>query len=386
MLSILGFGCMRLPKKGNAIDEEESAKMIISAIDNGVNYFDTAYIYQNGKSESTLGKVLAQGFRDKVNIATKIPPFLVKKTTDFDKIFNTQLERLQTDHIDYYLIHMLMDVQTWERLKSLGVVEWIQDKKNTGAIRNIGFSFHGTKSEFISIIDVYDWDFCQIQYNFIDENNQAGKSGLIYAASKGIPVIVMEPLRGGKIVFGLPKEIDELWKQMKPARSVADWALRWVWNHPQVNVVLSGMSTQDQVDENIRIASDAQADSLSAQELSVFNTAREIIRAKTKVNCTACGYCMPCPSGVDIPACFAAYNDKYLNPKGFSSKLTYIQNTGAMTSHPSYASKCVQCRQCEPHCPQGIIISERLKDVKNDLEGSFFRPMIYIGKKVMRSK
>ncbi|MGB7595666.1 MAG: aldo/keto reductase [Erysipelotrichaceae bacterium] len=385
-LSILGFGCMRLPKKGNAIDEEESVKMIISAIERGVNYFDTAYIYQNGKSETILGKALAQGYRDKVKIATKLPPFLVKKTADLDKIFNIQCERLQTDHIDYYLIHMLMDVQTWNRLKSLEITEWIREKKRTGEIRNIGFSFHGTRSEFISIVDAYDWDFCQIQYNFIDENNQAGKSGLLHAASKGIPVIVMEPLRGGKIVFGLPKEIDELWKQMKPSRSVVEWALRWVWNHPQVNVVLSGMSTQEQVDDNIRIASDAQADSLSTQELSVFDKAREIIRAKTKVNCTACGYCMPCPHGVDIPACFAAYNDKYLNHKGFGAKLTYLQNTGAMSNHPAYASKCVQCRVCESHCPQSIVISERLKEVKSEMEGPFFKPIIYIGKKVMRSK
>jgi predicted aldo/keto reductase-like oxidoreductase len=385
-LSILGFGCMRLPKKGNAIDEEESEKMIISAIERGVNYFDTAYIYQNGKSETILGKVLAKGYRDKVNIATKIPPFMVKKTTDFDKIFNIQCERLQTDHIDYYLIHMLMDEQTWDRLKSLDIVPWIREKKRIGAIRNIGFSFHGTRSEFVSIIDAYDWDFCQIQYNFIDENNQAGKSGLLHAASKGIPVIVMEPLRGGKIVVGLPKEVDELWQQMKPTRSIADWALRWVWNHPQVNVVLSGMSTQEQVDDNIRIASEAQADSLNAQELAVFDQAREIIRAKTKVNCTACGYCMPCPQGVDIPACFAAYNDKYLNHKGFGSKLTYLQNTGAMSNHPAYASKCVQCRQCEPHCPQRIIISERLTEVRSEMEGPFFKPMIFIGKKFMRSK
>jgi predicted aldo/keto reductase-like oxidoreductase len=386
LLSILGFGCMRFPKKGNNIDEEESEKMILSAIENGVNYFDTAYVYQNGKSEILLGKVLAKGYRDKVNIATKIPPFLVKKTTDFDKIFNTQLERLQTDHIDYYLIHMLMDVQTWDRLVQLGVIEWIQAQKNSGKIRNIGFSFHGTKSAFISIVDAYDWDFCQIQYNFIDENNQAGKSGLLHAASKGIPVIVMEPLRGGKIVFGLPKEVDALWNQMKPARTVADWALRWVWNHPEVNVVLSGMSTQEQVNENIRIASEAKANELNDQELAVFNTAREIIRAKTRVNCTACGYCMPCPSGVDIPACFAAYNDKYLNSKGFGSKLTYIQNTGAMTMHPANASLCVQCRQCEQHCPQSIIISERLLEVKSEMEGPLFKPMIYIGKKIMRLK
>jgi len=386
MLSILGFGCMRLPKKGNSIDEEEAEKMIVSAIDRGVNYFDTAYVYSNGKSEIVLGKILAKGYRDKVKIATKMPPFLAKKTADFDKIFNTQLERLQTDHIDYYLIHMLMDIDTWNRLKSIGILEWIAEKKKSGKIINLGFSFHGTKNEFIQLIDAYDWDFTQIQYNFIDENNQAGKSGLQYAASKRIPVIVMEPLRGGKIVFGLPKEIDELWKTLTPNRNVVDWALRWVWNHPEVNVVLSGMSTQEQVDENIRIASDAEANSLSVTELAVFDKAREIIREKTKVNCTACGYCMPCPHGVDIPACFAAYNDKYLNHKGFISKFSYIQNTGAMTRHPAYASMCKSCKLCESHCPQSIKISERMKDVAADMEGPLFKPMISVAKKIMRMK
>ena len=386
MLSILGFGCMRLPKKGNSIDEEESEKMIVSAIDRGVNYFDTAYLYSNGKSEIVLGKVLAKGYRDKVKIATKMPPFLAKKTSDFDKIFSTQLERLQTDHIDYYLIHMLMDIDTWNRLKSIGILEWIAEKKKSGKIINLGFSFHGTKNEFIQLIDAYDWDFTQIQYNFIDENNQAGKSGLQYAAAKGIPVIVMEPLRGGKIVFGLPKEIDELWENLTPNRNVVDWALRWVWNHPEVNVVLSGMSTQEQVDDNIRIASDAEANSLSPTELAVFDKAREIIREKTKVNCTACGYCMPCPHGVDIPACFAAYNDKYLNHKGFISKFSYIQNTGAMTRHPAYASMCKSCKLCESHCPQSIKISERMKDVAADMEGPLFKPMISVAKKVMKMK
>jgi len=386
MLSILGFGCMRFPKKGNSIDEEEAEKMIVSAIDRGVNYFDTAYLYSNGKSEIVLGKILAKGYRDKVKIATKLPPFLAKKTADFDKIFNTQLERLQTDHIDYYLIHMLMDIDTWNRLKSIGILEWITEKKKSGKIINLGFSFHGTKNEFIQLIDAYDWDFTQIQYNFIDENNQAGKSGLQYAAAKGIPVIVMEPLRGGKIVFGLPKEIDELWKTLTPSRNVVDWALRWVWNHSEVNVVLSGMSTQEQVDDNIRIASDAEANSLSAIELAVFEKAREIIREKTKVNCTACGYCMPCPHGVDIPACFAAYNDKYLNHKGFISKFSYIQNTGAMTRHPAYASMCKSCKLCESHCPQSIKISERMKDVAADMEGPLFKPMVSVAKKIMRMK
>jgi len=382
-LSILGYGCMRLPRKGNAIDEEESEKLIVSAIERGVNYFDTAYIYQNGKSEIVLGKILAKGYRDKVNIATKIPPFMVRKTSDFDRIFNTQLQRLQTTTIDYYLIHMLMDVATWERLKALGVLEWIAHKKANGQIRNIGFSFHGTKQEFVNIVDAYDWDFCQIQYNFIDEFNQAGKSGLLHAISKGIPVIVMEPLRGGKIVNGLPKEVDAIWKKMTPERSVVEWALRWVWDQPQVLLLLSGMSTQQQVDENIRIANETEPNTLSPQELSLFDQARDIIREKTKVPCTACGYCMPCPYGVDIPAVFAAYNDKYLNNKGLSATFTYMQNTGAMTKHPAYASLCQSCHLCESHCPQSIMISERMKEVKAELEGPFFKPIVYFGSKFM---
>jgi len=382
-LSILGFGAMRLPKIGKVIDEEASEKMIISAIERGVNYFDTAYVYQNGTSEIVLGKILAKGYRDRVNIATKMPPFMIRKTTDFDKIFNTQLQRLQTDRIDYYLIHMLMDVSTWDRLKGLGILEWISEKKKSGQIRNLGFSFHGTQQEFLKIIDAYDWDFTQIQYNFIDEFNQAGKTGLLYAASKGIPVIIMEPLRGGKIVFGLPKEVDKIWKEMTPERSVVEWALRWVWNHPQVLLLLSGMSTQEQVDDNIRIANIAEANTLTNQELALIDKAREIIREKTKVPCTACGYCMPCPHGVDIPAVFAAYNDKYLNSKGFSAMFTYMQNTGAMTKHPAYGSLCQSCHACEPHCPQSIQISDRMKDVKDDLEGPFFKPIAYLGSKFM---
>ena len=385
-LSILGYGCMRLPKNGKVIDEEASEKLIISAIENGVNYFDTAYIYQSGKSEQVLGKILAKGYRDKVKIATKLPPFMCKRESDFEKIFNIQLERLQTDRIDYYLIHMLMDKAMWTRLVKLGILEWIAKQKRDGKIINIGFSFHGTKQAFIDIIDEFNWDFCQIQYNFIDEFNQAGKSGLVYAASKGIPVMVMEPLRGGKIVFGLPKEVDQIWKQMTPKRTVVDWALRWVWNHPEVLLLLSGMSDQAQLDENILIANEATANALTQEELALFNKAREIIRTQTKVPCTACGYCMPCPYGVDIPAVFAAYNDKYLNHKGFSARFAYIQNTGALSKHPAYASQCQSCHACEPHCPQSIIISDRMKDAASAMEGPFFKPMIFIAKKGMRMK
>jgi len=385
MLSILGYGCMRFPVKGNATDEERTERQIVSAIANGVNYFDTAYVYHRGKNESILGKVLAKGYRNRVKIATKLPPFLVRKASDTDKIFNAQLERLQTDHIDYYLIHMLADVGTWDRLKSLGIIKWIDDKKKNGQILNLGFSYHGGKSEFVRIIDAYEWDFCQIQYNFIDENNQAGKSGLMYAESKGIPVIVMEPLRGGKIVSGLPKEVNDIWSNAKPVRSAAEWALRWVWNHREVTVVLSGMSTEEQIAENIRIASDAEADALTKDELALFENVKEVLQKKTRVNCTACGYCMPCPAGVDIPACFSCYNEKYLNG-WIRAKFQYMQNTGVLTKNSANASLCKKCKKCESHCPQGIPISEKLTDVSREMEGLLFRPIVAIIKRIMKVK
>jgi predicted aldo/keto reductase-like oxidoreductase len=384
-LSILGFGCMRFPTVGNVIDEKRGEELILKAIEGGVNYFDTAYIYHFGKSEGFLGKVLAKGYRDKVKIATKLPHYFVKGPSDLDKIFNTQLQRLQTGRIDYYLIHMLPDLGIWERLKSFGVEKWIEEKKKNGQIINIGFSFHGIKDQFVKLVDAYDWDFCQIQYNYLDENNQAGTSGLKYAASKGLPVIIMEPLRGGKIVNNLPREVNEIWNNAEPKRSPADWALRWIWNHPEVSVILSGMSTMEQVEENIRVASDARANAMTDKELSLFDRVKEIISSRTKVNCTGCSYCMPCPAGVDIPACFSLYNEKY-SLKTKRSKINYIQNTGAVTSNPAYASLCKKCGKCEIHCPQGIPIREKLEDVSREMEGIFFKPVIRIAKRFMKIK
>lgn len=382
-LSILGFGCMRYPKKGNAIDVERTEALIVSAIESGVNYFDTAYVYNMGKSESILGEILAKGYRDKVKIATKLPPFLVKKKTDLDKIFFTELDRLKTDRIDYYLIHMLADVGMWDRLKTLGIVEWIAEKKKNGQVINIGFSYHGGPQEFVKLIDVFDWDFCQIQYNYLDENNQAGKSGLTYAASKGIPVMIMEPLRGGKIVDGLPKEVRHLWENARPKRSVAEWALRWVWNHPEVTLLLSGMNTEDQLQENVRIASEVSENSLSQDELNLFVKARQILSEKMKVNCTACGYCMPCPSGVNIPTCFDAYNQKFIEGR-FGAMGKYMMNTGATGKNPSYASLCIHCKQCESHCPQSIPISDKMRDVVKSMEGPIFKMAVSVGRKVMK--
>ena len=384
-LSALGFGCMRFPMRGNAIDEPRSEAMLVDAIEQGVNYFDTAYIYHGGKSESFLGKVLAKGYRERVKVATKLPQFMVRTAADLDKLFNKQLDRLQTSWIDYYLIHMLSDVGTWERLKGLGIEAWIAAKKASGQIRNIGFSFHGVKDQFIKLIDTHAWDFCQIQYNYLDTNNQAGREGLRYAAAQGLPVIIMEPLRGGMIVNDLPAAVNQIWQTANPARDAAEWALRWVWNHPEATVVLSGMSNEQQVAENIRTASTAEASSLKPDELALFDKATSIMNQNIRVNCTGCQYCMPCPFGVDIPGCFAMYNERYVIGKK-QPILHYIRNTGALSARPANASVCVQCGQCEPHCPQQIPIRAKLREVAADMEGTLFKPIVAVARMIMRSK
>lgn len=384
-LSILGFGCMRFPQKGAGIDEPRAIAMIRSAIAEGVNYFDTAYFYHGGKSESLLGEALSGGYREKVKVATKLPPFMVSKLEGAKKIFETQCTKLKTDYIDYYLLHMLTDKATLDRMIEIGVMEWLEQLKKAGTIRNIGFSFHGGKADFEQIVTAYPWDFCQIQYNYLDENNQATKSGLQLAASLGIPVIVMEPLRGGKLVNNLPEQVVKAFHGYDPKRTPAQWALRWIWNHPEVSVILSGMSDEQQMAENIAIASQATANSLSKDELDVFDRVKTIMHEKTKVPCTACGYCMPCPHGVDIPGCFAAYNDKYLlNTK--DSRLKYMQTLGVMSKKPSYASLCTECGKCERHCPQNISIRKELKQVKKELEGPLFKPVVTVARKILKVK
>ncbi len=384
-LSVLGFGCMRFPTKGGNIDEPRAAAMIRDAVEKGVNYFDTAYIYHGGKSESFLGKALADGYREKVKIATKLPTFMVNKLDSAKKIFANQLSRLNTDYIDYYLLHMLTDKPMFERLASLGILEWLEILKEAGTIKNIGFSFHGGKADFEKIVTAYPWDFCQIQYNYMDENNQATKSGLRLAASLGIPVMVMEPLRGGKLVNNLPKEVINTFKSYDAGRTPAEWALKWVWNHPEVNVLLSGMSTEEQLADNIRIAGNTRADSLSREELDIFEKVKTVLREKTKIPCTACGYCMPCPAGVNIPGCFSCYNDKYLlNDKSIRRK--YMQTLGALSVKPANASRCKECGKCEPHCPQNIAIRSQLKVVSKEMEGVLYKPVVGIVRKILKIK
>ncbi len=382
-LSILGFGCMRFPMRGGSIDEPRSIAMIRDSIEKGINYFDTAYFYHNGKSESLLGNALEGGYRERVKIATKLPPFMVTKLEGAKKILDTQLTKLKTDYIDYYLLHMLSDKPTFDRMENIGVIEWLENLKKEGIIRNIGFSFHGSKTDFELLIKAYPWDFCQIQYNYMDENNQATKAGLELAHSLGIPVVIMEPLRGGKLVNNLPQEVLKEFRTSDKNKTPAEWALRWIWNHPEVNVILSGMGDEAQIEENVKIAGNAAANSFTQEELAMFDRVKKILLDKTKVPCTACGYCMPCPFGVNIPGCFSAYNDKYLL-KDRGSRMKYFQTLGVLSKQPAFASLCTECGKCERHCPQNIQIRKELKNVKREMEGVVFRPVVKIARKLMK--
>jgi len=382
VLSILGMGCMRLPQKGGSVDETRAIALIREAFEQGVNYFDTAYVYHSGKSESVLGAALDGEARKKVKIATKLPPYMVRKLENAHKILDTQLSRLRTDYIDYYLLHMLGDKAGFDRMCSLGVIKWLEGLKAQGKIHNIGFSFHGVKKDFEELIQAYSWDFCQIQYNYMDEKNQATKEGLELAATLGIPVIVMEPLRGGKLVNNLPQAVKDVFSQSGGNKSPAEWALRWVWNHPQVSLLLSGMSDERQLADNVQYASDANANSLTPAQLELFERVKVILQEITKVPCTACGYCMPCPSGVDIPACFSCYNEKYIMGKRSATR-SYFMSTGALSAKPAYASQCTECGKCVSHCPQSIAIPDELKKVRKEFEAFWFRPAMALARKIM---
>lgn len=382
-LSILGYGCMRFPTKNGRVDVERSISLIRKCIHKGINYFDTAYFYNGGKSESILGKSLLDGYRSKVKIATKLPTFMVKNLDGAKRILSTQLKRLQTDYIDYYLLHMLQDKAGYNRMKTLGIIEWLEELKSKRVIRNFGFSFHGSKSDFEQVLLSHPWDFCQIQYNYMDVNNQAGKSGLQLAYALGIPVMVMGPLRGGRLAERLPREVLNEFHSYNGDRTPVEWALRWIWNQPEVTVVLSGMSDEDQLDENVKIAADALPDSMSEEELRVFDRVMEIMQKKTKIPCTGCGYCMPCPFGVNIPACFSVYNDKYLlNEK--RNRIIYIRTLGGFSKHPSYASMCKGCQKCEGTCPQNIDIRNELNNVKKEMEGFFINTALKIARRYMK--
>ena len=369
-LSILGFGCMRFPRKMGKTDMEETEREIMTAIENGVNYFDTAYIYPG--SEAALGEILEKNnVRDKVYIATKLPHYLIKSREGLDKLFAEELRRLRTDHVDYYFMHMLTDTATWERLKAMGIEEWIAEKKSSGAIRQVGFSYHGNSETFCQLVDAYGWDFCMIQYNYMDEHSQAGRRGLNYANSKGLAVMIMEPLRGGKLVSHLPDEAKRIFESYPIKRTPAQWAFRWLWNQPQVTVVLSGMNSDEMVRDNINTASTVEVGELGENEEKMLKGVVEAINAKMKVGCTGCGYCVPCPKGVDIPGTFAAYNRRYAEGK-FGALKDYFMCT-ALRKNSTAASKCVGCGKCEAHCPQGIEIRKKLKEAERELEGPVYK-------------
>ncbi len=369
-ISILGFGCMRFTQNMGKIDYQKAEHEIMTAYENGVNYYDTAYVYPG--SEVLLGRVLeANGIRSKVNIATKLPHYLLKNMETTEKLFQEQLHRLRTDYIDYYLMHMLSDIETWEKLCRLGIREWIEEKKRTGAIRQIGFSFHGNTENFCKIVDAYPWDFCQIQYNYMDEHTQAGRKGLQYANSKGLPVIIMEPLRGGKLVNLLPEEAKKLFGAYHKQYTPAQWAFLWLWDQTEVTCVLSGMNSEAMVLENISTASNAQTGCLDGQDQALLRQVTAAINQNVKVPCTACGYCTPCPAGVDIPGTFSAYNHIYSENRR-SAKHEYLQCT-AFRKTSTAASNCIGCGKCEKHCPQGIAIRKHLKDAQKELEDPAYK-------------
>ncbi len=363
-LSVLGFGCMRFKRKGTGIDIEEAEREIMLAYESGVNYFDTAYLYPG--SEAALGEILERnGIREKVKIATKLPQYLIGNLNACERYFREELTRLRTGYVDYYLMHHLTDIAMWEKLKSIGIREWIDEKKKSGAIRNIGFSYHGNSDNFIRILKDYDWDICQIQYNYYDENSQAGRKGLLAAYELGIPVVIMEPLRGGKLVNMLPEEAKELMEASGTGWTPAEWSFRWLYDQKEVTVVLSGMNSSDMVRENVRTASEALPGCMDDEIREILSRVTGIIRKGEKVGCTGCRYCMPCPRGVDIPGTFLCWNTMYLENK-FEGRKQYIQ-TVALTKEPSFASQCIGCGACEKHCPQEIKIREKLKEADRDL-------------------
>ncbi|MDR1539192.1 MAG: aldo/keto reductase [Clostridiales bacterium] len=379
-LSILGFGCMRFTRGVSGIDQKKAEQLILRAIDAGVNYFDTAYLY--GGSEVALGKALAiSNARDKVYIATKLPIANCRSGKDFDRFFSAQLTSLNIDCIDYYLMHNINSLAQWSELCDWGVREWIAEKRSSGNLRQIGFSFHGAKDEFEKVLDAFDWDFCQIQYNYSNEQYQAGVGGLKKAAAKHMPVIIMEPLLGGKLANGLSPSAIESFKKVNADRSPAAWGLRWLWNQPEVTVVLSGMNEMTQLDENLAEADKAAPGCLTENEKSAYDKVREVFKSTDKVPCTGCSYCMPCPKGVNIPGSFASYNASYTHGR-VTSIVMYITSTSAHRKNNSLASKCVKCGNCEGHCPQNIGIRNELAAVTRRMEPFWFNWIM----KLMRSR
>jgi len=377
---------MRFPNVLGKIDMQKTEELIMHAVDKGINYFDTAWIYSG--SEDALGTILKKNnIRYKVHIASKLPLVYFKSDAeiiDFDKYLNQSLERLKTDYIDYYLLHMMTDTEQWNRLKKWGIENWIAKKKSSGVIRQIGFSFHGSGSEFLKIINEYNWELTLIQYNYFDENYQAGVRGL-RAASEKMPVVIMEPLLGGKLATGLPKEAVKIFKNADENLSPAGWALNWLWNQSEVTSVLSGMNSIDQLNENINLCESACVNMLNDSHKAVYTSVLESINRACKNRCTGCNYCMPCPVGVNIPGAFAAHNAVY--SMGYVEGMKqYVTSSGLMSVRSGSPSLCVKCGKCEKHCPQQISIMEELAVVVKKMEPFYikfigFCARAFLGKK-----
>ncbi len=358
-VSQLGFGCMRFPTfegDSSKIDKNLATKMLHYAIDNGVNYIDTAYPYHQGNSEAFVGEALKGGYREKIFLATKLPVWLTNSYEDFEKYLNEQLERLQTEYIDFYLLHALSE-NAWNKIYELKVLDFLDEAKKKGKIKYAGFSFHDELNVFKNIVDSYSWDFCQIQLNYMDRNYQAGVEGMRYAKSKDISMVIMEPIKGGKL-SNAPDEILEIWNRSQIKRTPAEWALNWIFNHDEVSVVLSGMSTMEQVMQNIETASKAKANSLTKEEVGLIDEVTDYYKKRIKVGCTSCEYCLPCPQNIAIPSIFQMYNNVYVYGTERESKEAYKR----LIDSQKDASQCVECGACQQACPQHLEIIQFLKD------------------------
>jgi len=379
-LSALGYGAMRLPTRRGRIDEERATRQLRSAIDRGVNYVDTAVPYHGGESERFLGRALGDGYRERVKLATKLPPSAVRTREQMDRILDVQLKKLQTDRIDYYLLHAL-DAKSWAHLEGLGVLEFLDAAKASGRIVNTGFSYHGDLRTFREVIDSYDWIVCQIQYNFLDQETQAGTEGLRYAAGRRIAVMVMEPLRGGMLASNLPEEVRAIYHQSGYDRSPAAWGLRWVWNHPEVTVVLSGMNDERHIEENLATCEDALPGAMAPAELETIERVASVYRRSMRVGCTGCGYCLPCPEGVNIPQCFYLYNLYSTGQNRLFTRGMYGMNLMGGMGERGDAALCRGCGRCIRACPQGIAIPDELAKVRRTLGGLRTRVLLPIARR-----
>ena len=365
-ISILGLGCMRLPVLNgqyDKIDVDNAVSLIRKAIDGGINYIDTAYPYHNGQSEIVIAEALKDGYREKVFIADKLPSWLIQKREDMDHYLKEQLDRLQTGQIDFYLLHSIKE-DYWNNLKSLGVFEFLDDALADGRIKYTGFSFHGEIELFFDVVDSYKWDICQVQYNIVDENYQAGREGIRYASSKGVGVVIMEPLRGGTLVKTVPPEVQKIWDGAPIKRSPVEWALKYLWDQEEVDVVLSGMGTSEELEENLKLADEGFSSSLTSEERDIIQEVRAAYRERKHVNCTQCGYCMPCSSGVNIPGNFLQLNHAYMFQDVDNSKMNYYM----LLKEDERASNCTRCGECEKLCPQMVPIQKTLKKVRETFE------------------